>query len=201
MTRRRTGSPPLTRRVATRPERRIVRIFTEGEGSEPDYIRGFVREFVNSDTADVRVEDRHGTPRTLVNWARESIRDEDVDDVWCVFDVESPQPHPFLHESRQAADAACVRLAISNPCFEYWLLLHFRGHTKAETSHDMESLSRRADGRAKKRIDFAKYTAGVEAACRRAQHQERCHHGAGTAFPDDNPSTSMPALIEFLRAL
>lgn len=183
---------------ATRPERRIVRIFTEGEVRTLDYIRGFVREFVNSDTADVRVEDRHGTPRTLVNWARESIRDEmsttcGACSTWNRLSlIHSCTSH--VSRGRRLRPPRHLQPVLSTGC-----CCTFRATPKPRPPMTWSRASRHADGRAKKRIDFAKYTAGVEAACRRAQHQS-----AATTARDRlrrQPSTSMPALIEFLRAL
>jgi len=43
--------------------------------------------------------------------------------VWCVFDVDD---HPRVADARQMAADNGIELAISNPCFELWLLLHFR---------------------------------------------------------------------------
>ena len=45
------------------------------------------------------------------------------DEVWCVHDVDD---HPRLDEARIMARDNDISLAVSNPCFELWLLLHFR---------------------------------------------------------------------------
>jgi hypothetical protein len=76
-----------------------------------------------------------GTPRTLVQRAvglkraaerlARNRRDTNLryDEVWCVFDVDE---HPFLAEAQQQANDNHVEVALSNPCFELWILLHFR---------------------------------------------------------------------------
>ncbi len=81
-----------------------------------------------------------GTPKTLVERAVEikttaekaarSGKDENLkyDSVWCVFDVDE---HPYLAEAQQQARDNGISVAVSNPCFELWALLHFqeqRGH-------------------------------------------------------------------------
>lgn len=202
MSPRKPRSRPLRRPVEVKRERRIIAIFTEGEGSEPDYIIGLAKEHVDSNTVKVVVSDKHGVPRTLVDLAKQCKKDDEIDDVWCVFDVECPTPHPYLHEACQTARAAQVEVAVSNPCFEYWLALHFDNHTKPETSADMESLSRKFDGRPKKRIDFHRhYASNVDEACERARRQEQRHLSAGTRFPQNNPSTSVYRLVEFMKGL
>lgn len=44
------------------------------------------------------------------------------DQVWCVVDVDD---HGRIPEFRQRADRENIFVAVSNPCFELWLLLHF----------------------------------------------------------------------------
>jgi len=45
------------------------------------------------------------------------------DGIWCVFDIDE---HPAVPDARQQARDNEIELAISNPCFELWILLHFR---------------------------------------------------------------------------
>jgi len=50
------------------------------------------------------------------------------EEVWVVFDTEGPQNSERQKAARHAIDQAHqlkYRTAISNPCFEYWILLHF----------------------------------------------------------------------------
>jgi hypothetical protein len=55
-----------------------------------------------------------------------------ADEVWCVFDVDE---HPKLAEARDQANANGIQLAVSNPCFELWLLLHFQEHRAHAGGH------------------------------------------------------------------
>ncbi len=77
----------------------------------------------------------HGVPLTLVRTAKklkeeaniqaDHERDENLryEEVWCVFDIDD---HPHVPEARDMALGNGIKLAISNPCFELWILLHFR---------------------------------------------------------------------------
>lgn len=76
-----------------------------------------------------------GVPKTLVERATEmkkagereanTKKDEYLryDEVWCVFDIDD---HPKIADARQQARDNGIDLAISNPCFELWVLLHFQ---------------------------------------------------------------------------
>jgi hypothetical protein len=53
----------------------------------------------------------------------------DFDEVWLVFDVDYFEDSEIKQALKQA-EAAGVRRAVSNPCFEYWLMLHFKPYNR-----------------------------------------------------------------------
>lgn len=135
--RARAGERPLKRRVAIRQPRKTLLIFCEGERTEPDYLDALKRQPAIRGVAavDLRIETGHGgfVPKTLVSMAIEARHravDEEgeIDEFWCVFDVEWPRNHPDLKEAIERARQGDIQLAISNPCFEMWLILHFQDH-------------------------------------------------------------------------
>jgi hypothetical protein len=92
-----------------------------------------------------------------------------------------------------------IRLAISNPCFELWLALHFDDQMAFIDTKAAERRSCQLDGRTGKRIDPELYMVRRHAAARRAVAlKRRRHEQNGTRFPKDNPSSSMN---EFLAAV
>jgi RloB-like protein len=197
---RRTRAKDLRRRTASRRERKTVVVFCEGIASEPDYINGLKRlpEIRGNTAIDIEIDPDQGVPLTLVKRAVERSRDDEVDECWCVFDVEWPRNHPNLAEAVQLARSHGIRLAISNPCFELWLALHFEDCSAFLDTKTAESHSRGLDGRQGKRVDPELYMQRRRtAACRAAALQER-HLRNGTHFPKDNPSSSMH---EFLAAI
>jgi RloB-like protein len=122
---RRASARPLKRRVATREPRKTLVVFCEGERTEPEYLDALKRQPSVRDVAavDLRVETGQGgsVPRTLVTMATESRRraideEAEIDEFWCVFDVEWPRNHPGLAEAVQQARANGIKLAVSNPC-------------------------------------------------------------------------------------
>ena len=47
------------------------------------------------------------------------------DEAWCVFDIEKSATHTTLQKALDLARKHCYHLALSNPSFEYWVLLHY----------------------------------------------------------------------------
>jgi sugar phosphate isomerase/epimerase len=200
MTPRRTRAKDLRRKTASRPERKTVVVFCEGEASEPDYINALKRlpDVRGNTSINIEIATERGVPLTLVRCAVERARDDEVDECWCVFDVEWPRHHPNLDEALRLAREHGIGLAISNPCFELWLILHFDDQTAFLNTADAERKSRKLDGRTGKRIDADSYMSLRTTAARRAVQLARRHERNETQFPCDNPSSSMS---DFLAAI
>lgn len=122
----------------------MLHIYCEGEKTEPNYIDKYLQIKSNGDRRKqvVRVEStKKNTPVQLVDEAvshkkRSDCPDNDV--FWVVFDRESIAKYPdSLHESAfKKAAANNVKIALSNVCFELWILLHFKQNTAPFTSYD-----------------------------------------------------------------
>jgi hypothetical protein len=125
---------PLRRKAPRRAPRKRLLVLCEGAVTEPKYFQAFRHEY-RSQLVDVEVVPESGVPKTLVETAveRKKLADREArryrdpylkyDEVWCVFDVDE---HPNLAEAKQQALANELHLAVSNPCFELWILLHFQ---------------------------------------------------------------------------
>ncbi|MGH3832967.1 MAG: RloB family protein [Pseudonocardiaceae bacterium] len=177
--------------------------FCEGEASEPDYINGLKRlPNVHGNTSiNIEVDPRRGVPLTLVDLAINQAADDEVDECWCVFDVEWPKNHPNLQKAIQLARDHNIRLVISNPCFELWLILHFEDQTAFLATKEAESKSRKLDGRSGKRIDTDQYISLRHVAARRASSLSCRHEQDQTLFPHNNPSSTMNDLLTTISAM
>lgn len=108
-------------------QRRVL-IVSQGEITEPCYIEAIKRHWRRG-AVDVR--ELAKDPIALIEWAdkearRKAQNGDKYDETWVVFDAEcSPEP-TVLAQAKAKARAANILLAMSNPCFEVWLLLHFR---------------------------------------------------------------------------
>lgn len=198
---------PLRRRVAFRTPKRTFLVFCEGKRTEPDYLKALKQEPAVRDVAsvDIRIDiDASGVvPLTLVNAAAEAQasapgQQGEIDEVWCLFDVEAPRNHPNLDEAVAKAEESDVHLAVSNPCFELWLALHFADRTAWLDTAEAGRLRRGHDGSAGKGLDGAPYMPRRAEAAQRARALASRHERDGTRFPNDNPSSGM---FRFLAAV
>ena len=86
-----------------------------------------------------------------------------------------------MHESRggsaEQARRGRVELAISNPCFELWLILCFQDHSSWLENDDTRRLRRQLHGSSDKGLEPAKYMPHIRDAARRAA--ARFDYGTG----------------------
>ncbi|MGW0519325.1 RloB family protein [Crossiella sp. NPDC003009] len=138
-----------------------------GCSTEKSYFDGLRRSRRNP-AVTVKVVGKGVSPTQLVGHAVK-LRDQApgaFDEVWCVVDVDDFDIDPAV----TAAASAEVRIAVSNPCFEYWLLLHFTDHTAALANYQqvLKCLRKHVPDYDKTALDFTRYDRGVEDAVRRA---------------------------------
>lgn len=177
----------------------------EGEVTEPQYLKGF-RIACRNPRVDVEVDPKHGVPWSLVRTAKErklaadgaARRGDDenlrYDQVWCVFDIDS---HPNLADAVQMARDNGILLAVSNPCFELWLLLHLRDSPGAQHRHDVQRMLGTFLPDYEKAVDFAKLQAGYDEAVARATRLDRDAGEMDEA--GRNPTTGVYRLTESIR--
>jgi hypothetical protein len=152
---------------------------------------------------EIVIAGQHGVPVTLVEQAdqlkeqadQRARRERDsflaYDEVWCVFDVDE---HPKLNEAGQLASARGIELAVSNPCFELWLLLHFRDSPGARHRHDVQHMLTGFLPSYDKHLDFAMLEAGVTEARRRALRLDQDAEEEGES--GRNPTTGVYRLTD-----
>jgi hypothetical protein len=110
-----------SRRAPFREPRKQILIVCGGTRTEPDYFEGLKRSRRNP-AVQVKVVGKGIDPEQLVAHAHRVRGDHD--EVWCVVDTDEFD----IAKAVRVADKLKVRLAVSNPCFELWLLLHFDDH-------------------------------------------------------------------------
>lgn len=202
---RRNLERSLARRRPFRDPLPLVLVVCEGKVTERDYIDGF-RLAHGANTVRVQVVSPGGDPQVLVeraiglrdDAARTAKRagDENLkyDEVWCVFDVDT---HERLDAARRTAQTGGVKVALSNPCFELWLLLHLSERSAHVTAEQVYRLLRKHLPRYDKHLRFDDVAPGYTDAVRRAEHLDRRHAELGQ--PEGNPSTGMHRLTERIR--
>lgn len=196
---------PLLRRPASLDPRPRILVLCEGQVTEFEYFDALRREEQNQ-LVEVEIDFKGGAPKTLVERAalrkrnsEEEARhahDENLkyDEVWCVFDVDE---HPKLPDARQQARDNGIKLAISNPCFELWLLLHFREQNAHIGRKALASLLRKYIRNYHKHVPFEALRDGYAEALKRAQQLDKRQREIGDE--GGNPSTNVHRLTELIR--
>lgn len=196
MSRRKRKRKPARRREPVEARQRILAL-CEGERTEPEYLEGFKR-WCRNPLVDVEISGPEGVPFTLVGRARERRdqaeaearrRNDDnlaFDQVWCVFDRDD---HPRFKEAIQTARDNGLHLAVSNPCAELWLLLHFRESPGLQHREDIKPMLKKYGPEFDKGVDFDDYREGYfEARSRATKLDQRCEEDGE---PFRNPSTGI----------
>lgn len=195
------GDASLRRKRGVRRERARVLIVTEGTETETQYFKGLAR-IVRATGVDVVGLDVVGVgrdPATVVEVAAERsgrIRSrgpsgDKYDQVWCVVDVDT---HTTLEQAVRAAAASNISMAVTNPCFELWLLWHFQDFTRYADGNEVQrELETCGVGKHIPR-DFP-FAAFAEAAGRAHAAGEAC----ASPGPPTNPGSSVCALVRVIE--
>jgi hypothetical protein len=119
----------------TRTTKKIV-ISTEGTKTEPGYFKA-LSTIIRENIAFIHLERNvtgHSAPKYIVGLIDEYIREESKqfgsrkdlerfnDEYWVIIDTDSWLDLPEIAE---VCKKKGYHLAISNPCFELWILMHF----------------------------------------------------------------------------
>lgn len=197
MARRNDG---LRRRSPFREVKRRILIVCEGEVTEPNYFNDLWHQARS--LVELRIEPG-GTPKTLVERAVDLMKSAEkaakrakdgnlkFDAAWCVFDVDE---HPYLAEAQQQARDNGIKIALSNPCFELWALLHFQNQHAHIERNEVQRLCEEHMPRYEKRLPCLTLLDRYDDALRRARELEHWHETRGTE--GHNPSPGVHRLTE-----
>lgn len=195
---------PRRRRKFQRPlgERRYRTLFviaTEGSRTEPQYF-----DIFNTGDTVIHVECLRGkhesAPSQVLKRMRKYLKEEGLragDEAWLVVDKDlwSDVQLAELHQWSVTKDN--YGLSVSNPKFEYWLLLHFEDGNDVSSSRDCsDRLSRYLPDYDKGRLAAAKFIPGITSALERAWRKD-------TPACEDWPrttGTTVYRLVEKLNA-
>ena len=192
------------RNVGDRIPRKTFLVFCEGARTEPDYLKALkqrpevhARASVSFSGATIGIS----PPLSLVRAAVKAIdraeeEKDELDEVWCLFDVEWPQNHPNLYEAVSLAKKRNVQMAVSNPSFELWLVLHYSDVPGWLDTKAAERLRKSHDGSTGKGVDGATYMPLRAGAVDRARTLAMKHEKKRARFPQNNPSSGVYLLLE-----
>lgn len=127
----------IRRPEPSRETKKPILIAVEDEKSARYYFEKF-RDTLRKSRVVVIADHVGSSPKSVIEAAKiaiaerlklASLGEDDVfDETWIVFDTEGPQNASRHKAAKNAIDQAQqlgFKLAVSNPCFEYWFILHF----------------------------------------------------------------------------
>lgn len=203
----------LRRPDPEREQKKSILIALEDEKSSRLYFEALKRE-LRSNRIVVIAEHAGSAPRSVVDSAkkakseREILANNDIDDrfdeVWVVFDTEGPENTLRNRQARDAIEQARqlkYHTAVSNPCFEYWLILHFEYFVQpiADSADACKRLKKHIQHYHKNRECYSKTRSNLESAITHAKRvrKERCEP-LGSHPCDCHPSTEIDLLVASL---
>jgi len=189
----------LRRKKGTRKEKRAVLVITEGIQTEPDYFRRLSRH-LKATGVQVRPSRIKGVGRDPLSVVTEAIniradqqKDQEFDEAWAVVDVDD---HAKLKEAIAVAKANKIGIAISNPCFEVWLVWHFEDLTGYRTASQLRAALKRNGVLGKALPDSFPVGAVKDASARSSKSMT----GVASHTMGPNPSSAIHELVALLES-
>ncbi|MBH8567124.1 RloB domain-containing protein [Nostoc sp. CENA67] len=144
---------PLNRRQPSRNIAQKILIACEGSKTEPIYFKS-IRNDLRSPTLKIIVLENQGRtdPRSIIerlieerSQLRENQQWNSKDTAWAVFDGDEHIEKSFENwqSAINRAKSQKIQLAITNPCFELWYLIHFQDHFAEITRDRLRNLLER----------------------------------------------------------
>ena len=153
-------------------------IATEGKRTEPDYFRmGIFRSRERPVRVKVLSGSSSSSPKAVLGRMREYLRSyerKEGDEAWLVVDKDQWKDEDLEVLYAWSQSDTYTNLAVSNPQFEYWLLLHFEDGNKINNKSEcLGRLVKHVSNYDKSNIPIGKFTVTrVKCAIKRAKSQD-----------------------------
>lgn len=184
------------RPIGERPHRKLFIVATEGDKTEPQYFATFNDHHsvihVDCIKSKHRSSPLQGLKRMEDRLKQKNL--ENSDEAWLVVDKDqwTDEQLAQLHTWSQSADN--YGFALSNPKFEYWLLLHFEDGTNIGSPSECSARLKRHLPDYDKGLDIRKITPDmIEEAIRRAKIRDNPPY---VDWPRTFGSTTVYKLVE-----
>jgi len=159
---------------ATRRYKKIFVLATEGTNTEPQYF-----DIVNNLNSNVLVKytpkQKHQSPQHVLTAMNQYLKAEGIqksDEAWLVVDKDKWTDTQLSQLYDWTKKANNYYFALSNPKFEYWLLLHFEDYSSGLTSCSCSEKLARHIPKLSKDINWKITKEMIEQAIMRAKQQD-----------------------------
>jgi hypothetical protein len=193
----------LQRRSKDRPYKKLFILVTEGKKTEPEYFAIIRQEIKNSrkHLIDIKtIQPKNSAPQYLLKSMQRVLEKENfnskIDEAWIVADKDEwPEEH-IEGLNRWAQEQEYYGLAVSNPNFEYWLLLHFEDGTQISSAADCSTRLKKWLPDYNKGLNNSKIILDhIKNAIKRAKNRDR---DSNDDWPKAAASTTVYRLVEKL---
>jgi hypothetical protein len=192
--RRKGGRGYYHRRVNVREVRQRFLIVCEGEKTEPLYFEQFRAAGIV-----IQVEGLGKDPLRLVEEAQRVRKEDDFDQMWCVFDRDDVPVERF-NQALAHAQRYKIKVAYSNQAFELWHVLHYHYCDTAMTRQDYISRLGQQLMRPYKKNDATLYETLLPNQANAIRNAERLLEQYSPPQPAyDDPSTTVHELVKELN--
>ena len=194
---------PTPRRRPSRDTKPVTYVFCEGEKTEPTYFSRWRERGMSLHIIKVS----HTDPCGIIKDAQEiisgrSFEPSQGDSVWCVYDVDA-NSNATLAKAAALAKRNRFDIAVSNPCFELWYILHFELQGGSMTSSAaIGKISSHVAGYTKNMDVFDTLSPRIQVALANAAKIERRYGQKIDPLQDRscNPFTNVDVLVQKLQA-
>lgn len=177
----------LNRRRPRRRERNRLLIVTEGQNTEVQYFEGLVQHLRAAGTVRGVGKDPKHVLRAALDM--QDQEPDGFDEVWLVVDVDE---HATLDDALVEAKRCGIPVAVSNPCFEIWLVWHYQDCSSHQATKKLAEKLKKHGHVGKDIPNSFPFEAHDEAARRAGSAVAPWERGP-------NPSSGMPQLIAALK--
>lgn len=192
----------LRRVQGTKQPQRVLVIVCEGKKTEPDYFGGLAAKYKLS-TLDIQIVKDQGAPISIVAEAVEQKKklSDRRDEVWCVFDTEVKARNASFDKAVDMARSHGLALAVSNPAFEYWYVLHYESTDRPfyDATEALEKLKEYLPHYEKGTPLFKEFEPRIPTAIRNAEQLRQAASEPWDEYP--NPSTTVDRLVLLIEDL
>lgn len=181
-----------------------ILIVTEGSETEPLYFEQIKRKYKLKDNVIFIYPAENSSPRDVLKTAKDKNSIDDFDKVFCVFDKDTHDTYDEV-VLKITNDKKLVKFTAvtSVPCFEFWLILHYKATAKPYYTSDKNKASKNALKDLQK-IDpmYSKNNKNYfEAIVERTDIAIKNADIVSKQVLGDDPSTKIPTLINEIKEL
>ncbi|XDD50937.1 RloB family protein [Leptospira sp. WS92.C1] len=194
---------PLKREVLPLRDANLIIIACEGQKTEKQYFNSEIFHSSRLQVIVLETKDGYSAPKHILERLREyknSHKLEASDQLWLMIDVDRWPNEQISEVCSEALKMKNTSLAVSNPCFEIWLYLHFETLKQTVNSQDIEILLRSKMGGSynKSNLAIEHFKDSINEAVRRSKELDK--NTASARWPE-NPGTHVYKVVEEIQKI